>query len=70
MATIEVKDSQEKIEAVLPDHIQNIQQGLSILTGEEKEDLIRIVKNQENREFEKALCFFISFAVLRLQIGV
>ena len=46
MATIEVKDSQEK------------------------EDLIRIVKNQENREFEKALCFFISFAVLRLQIGI
>ena len=46
MATIEVKDSQEK------------------------EDLIRIVKNQENREFEKALCFFISFVVLRLQIGV
>ena len=34
MATIEVKDSQEK------------------------EDLIRIVKNQENREFEKARCFF------------
>ena len=38
--------------------------------SQEKEDLIRIVKNQENREFEKALCFFISFAVLRLQIGV
>ena len=26
--------------------------------SQEKEDLIRIVKNQENREFEKALCFF------------
>ncbi len=36
VATIEVKDSQEK------------------------EDLIRIVKNQENREFEKALCFLVS----------
>ncbi|EGV09415.1 transcriptional regulator, MarR family [Streptococcus constellatus subsp. pharyngis SK1060 = CCUG 46377] len=38
-------EGRSKIEAVLPDHIQNIQQGLSILTGEEKEDLIQILKN-------------------------
>ena len=37
-----------KIEAVLPEHIQNVQQGLSILTGEEKEDLIQILKKFKN----------------------
>ena len=37
-----------KIEAVLPEHNQNVQQGLSILTGEEKEDLIQILKKFKN----------------------
>ena len=43
---------------------------IEVKDSQENEDLIRIVNNQENREFEKALCFFISFEVLRLQIGV
>ena len=41
-------EGRSKIEAVLPDHIQNIQQGLSILTGEAKEDLIQILKKFKN----------------------
>ena len=34
-----------KIEAALPDHIKNIQQALSILEKDDKQDLIRILKN-------------------------
>jgi MarR family 2-MHQ and catechol resistance regulon transcriptional repressor len=34
-----------KIEAALPDHIKNIQQALSILKEDDKQDLIRILKN-------------------------
>ena len=34
-----------KIEAALPDHIKNIQQALSILEEDDKQDLIRILKN-------------------------
>ena len=39
--------------------------------SQEKEDLIRIVKNQENREFEKALCiiFGASLSNKRITLG-
>ena len=37
-------EGHNKIEAVLPDHIQNIQQVFNILTEQDKEDLIRILK--------------------------
>lgn len=41
-------EGRSKIEAVLPEHIQNIQQGLRILTEQDKEDLIRILKKFKN----------------------
>ena len=37
-------EGRSKIEAALPDHIQNIQQVFNILTEQDKEDLIRILK--------------------------
>ena len=39
------KQGRAKIEAALPDHIKNIQQALSILEEDDKQDLIRILKN-------------------------
>ncbi|VUX03250.1 HTH-type transcriptional regulator MhqR [Streptococcus constellatus] len=41
-------EGRSKIETVLPEHIQNIQQGLRILTEQDKEDLIRILKKFKN----------------------
>lgn len=38
------EQGRQKIEEALPAHIQNIQQALSILEPEDKEDLIRILK--------------------------
>ncbi|KXT77754.1 Transcriptional regulator, MarR family [Streptococcus sp. DD11] len=39
------EQGRQKIEAALPEHIKNVQNALSILPPEDKEELIRILKN-------------------------
>ena len=38
--------------------------------SQEKEDLIRIVKNEKTESLKKLSVFFVSFPVLRFQISV
>ncbi|MEW4354134.1 MarR family transcriptional regulator [Streptococcus pneumoniae] len=41
-------EGRTKIEAILPDHIANIQQAMTVLDEQDKKDLIRILKKFKN----------------------